>query len=293
MSNDIARSNSLAVLAARIQQEHAACASALQRGLDHAVAAGKLLIEAKAQIPHGQWLAWLRDHCKIPVRTAQRYMEVAPYAAEIKNDKLAHLTGDAVSALAAPRPPDQAETEEELMAWGRERLNAPFTESDVEALVESRGDWFRTKLLHQAGVPALASFALEMREDDLNTLRLCHFDDLWAAAEALAPIVARKGGRALKVDAPDMQAMAGVIAHIYCEAGWMLGGLLKEIKHRWNRNERNISDEDCSREWDDIHAELMKRLNTKIEAAQGNATNATRVWPCLKRNKPEKPRAPG
>ena len=82
---DIDRSNSLADLAARICSEHEACTSAQQRGLEHAVAAGKLLIEAKGQVPHGQWLMWLRDNVQIPERTAQRYMAVAPCALEHSN----------------------------------------------------------------------------------------------------------------------------------------------------------------------------------------------------------------
>jgi hypothetical protein len=52
---DLARSNSLTDLAARIRIEHEATAAALQRRVMHAMAAGDLLIEAKAQLKHGQW----------------------------------------------------------------------------------------------------------------------------------------------------------------------------------------------------------------------------------------------
>jgi hypothetical protein len=54
-------SNSLTDLAARIRAEHEATAASLKRGAEHAMAAGKLLIEAKAQLKHGEWLPWLRD----------------------------------------------------------------------------------------------------------------------------------------------------------------------------------------------------------------------------------------
>jgi hypothetical protein len=74
---DLATSNSLTDLAARIRAEHDASAHALKRGLEHAIAAGSLLIEAKKQLAHGQWLPWLRDHCGVPERTAQAYMRVA------------------------------------------------------------------------------------------------------------------------------------------------------------------------------------------------------------------------
>jgi hypothetical protein len=51
----------LANLAAQIRQEHQAATLAIRRGCEHAIAAGRLLIEAKGQIPHGQWLLWLKE----------------------------------------------------------------------------------------------------------------------------------------------------------------------------------------------------------------------------------------
>lgn len=72
-----AGSNSLADLAARITAEHTAVSTALSDSVRHAVAAGEMLIEAKTQVPHGQWLPWLRENCTISERTAQLYMRCA------------------------------------------------------------------------------------------------------------------------------------------------------------------------------------------------------------------------
>jgi Protein of unknown function (DUF3102) len=69
----------LETLAARIQQEHEATVAAIKSGVKHAIAAGKLLLEAKAQLKHGRWLPWLKDHCKVPARTAQLYMWLAEH----------------------------------------------------------------------------------------------------------------------------------------------------------------------------------------------------------------------
>jgi hypothetical protein len=49
---DVEGSNRLPELAARIKAEHEACTEAERRGVQHAAAAGKLLIEAKADISH-------------------------------------------------------------------------------------------------------------------------------------------------------------------------------------------------------------------------------------------------
>ena len=59
--------------------------TALKESVRHAVEAGELLIEAKGQLGHGQWLPWLQDHCTISERTAQLYMRVAKNRAEVEN----------------------------------------------------------------------------------------------------------------------------------------------------------------------------------------------------------------
>jgi hypothetical protein len=77
MKPPVAGSNSLADLAHRIKVEHTAVADALKDSVRHAIAAGGLLVEAKAQVPHGGWLPWLKDNCEISERTAQLYMQVS------------------------------------------------------------------------------------------------------------------------------------------------------------------------------------------------------------------------
>jgi len=74
----------LAELAARIRAEHKAAAVAVTKGVSHAIAAGELLIEAKARLKHSRWLPWLRDHCAMAQRTAQLYMQCARARKEIE-----------------------------------------------------------------------------------------------------------------------------------------------------------------------------------------------------------------
>jgi hypothetical protein len=77
--------NSLPDLAGRIRVEHEAVSASLKESVRHAIAAGELLIEAKAQLGHGRWLPWLKDHCTISERTAQLYMRVAKSRTEIED----------------------------------------------------------------------------------------------------------------------------------------------------------------------------------------------------------------
>jgi hypothetical protein len=44
---------------------------------EYAAACGKLLLEAKAKVPHGQWLPWLRANVAFGERSAQGYMRIA------------------------------------------------------------------------------------------------------------------------------------------------------------------------------------------------------------------------
>ena len=61
----------LADLAERINAKHEAVKEALWRGAEHAIEAGKLLMQAKATVRHGHWLEWLGTNCKFSERTAQ------------------------------------------------------------------------------------------------------------------------------------------------------------------------------------------------------------------------------
>jgi hypothetical protein len=61
-------------------------------------AIGLDLIEAKAILPHGKWLPWLKNEFDWSERTAQRYMLVAELA---KTDKLSDLSDEPLSALAS------------------------------------------------------------------------------------------------------------------------------------------------------------------------------------------------
>jgi hypothetical protein len=67
----------LSDLATRIREAHERCHASMTQGLQHALEAGQLLIQAKDQIPHGEWLTWLQTHCDIGERQSQNYMRLA------------------------------------------------------------------------------------------------------------------------------------------------------------------------------------------------------------------------
>jgi hypothetical protein len=95
-----ALSTPLDQIAGRIRQEHAAAGVSAKKALEHALAAGELLIEAKGQVKHGQWLPWLSANCELSERTAQAYMRLA----KMKSATVADLPlREALKAIAAPK----------------------------------------------------------------------------------------------------------------------------------------------------------------------------------------------
>ena len=76
---------SLPDLAKQINAEYRLCEAAMQSGLQHALQAGRLLIEAKKLCPHGAWLTWIRDNFEGSSRTAQSYMQIV--------DRLERISG--------------------------------------------------------------------------------------------------------------------------------------------------------------------------------------------------------
>ena len=68
----------LSVFAATAIKEHEAVTTGLKYALQHAMAAGDALIQAKTGLRHGQWLPWLERHCAdISERSARNYMTIA------------------------------------------------------------------------------------------------------------------------------------------------------------------------------------------------------------------------
>lgn len=92
-----------ATLAAEIRAEHQHAQLAFRTAVEHGVRCGKLLEQAKGDVPHGQWLPWLDAEFPGSRRTAQGYMRLARHAEDAQ--ALAHLGIEgALRQLAAPPP---------------------------------------------------------------------------------------------------------------------------------------------------------------------------------------------
>jgi Protein of unknown function (DUF3102) len=102
---EVAGSNRLPVLAATINEHLEAVETAIRRGLDNAIAAGLLLVEAKELVAHGEWLPWLKANCRLSERQARTYMRLARHRHRLESAVTADLTIAAAEALVGrPRP---------------------------------------------------------------------------------------------------------------------------------------------------------------------------------------------
>ena len=117
---------SLPELALRVKTEHAAFQAAARRTLAHALEAGRLLSEAKALLPHGEWGPWLKRECDIPARTATHYMRLHARRAELggESGNLADLTQTkALKLLAGSDTESEFEDYERLAAESRKEIH--------------------------------------------------------------------------------------------------------------------------------------------------------------------------
>lgn len=89
-------------LATIANREHALAFEAGVSFIEHAIRAGEALLEAKAQIRHGEWLPWLAKNFDASEDTAERYMKVASNSARVRNLEEPTLR----KALEALSPPD-------------------------------------------------------------------------------------------------------------------------------------------------------------------------------------------
>jgi len=127
MTNDL--SPEITDLGARINEAHRLAIQYAGKAIEHAIACGQMLLEAKANVPHGKWLPWLRENVTFGERSAQGYMRIAQKAkgnmrlAQQVPDRIRNGVADftslrsALHALATPRRNRIEEFDAEMLAF--------------------------------------------------------------------------------------------------------------------------------------------------------------------------------
>ncbi len=172
-------SNRLPVLAAEIRKAHAGVQEAEQVAAQGAINVGHALIEVKTLVKNGEWLPWLKEHCRISERTAQLYMRIARFG--IKPATIADLGGinAAASFLTMHKTPDPGRVlfvylRNEIMAAVTPASEYPgyfhlaFVADDLETMdrtkrpVAERGVWL---FIHHKAGSDIAELSFENEAD--------------------------------------------------------------------------------------------------------------------------------
>jgi hypothetical protein len=125
--------NSLADLGTRINEAHHLAIQHAGKAIEHAIACGQMLIAAKAKVPHGKWLPWLRENITFSERSAQGYMRIAEKVPHQIRNGVSDFTSlrGALHALAIPRRDRREAIDADLEAWMADKGNRP----------DNPGDW--------------------------------------------------------------------------------------------------------------------------------------------------------
>jgi hypothetical protein len=129
--HDLALSNSLADLAARINEAHHLAMHHAGAAIAQAIACGQMLLEARSKAGHGQWLPWLRQNVTFGERSAQGYMRIAERAPKHSEGSTIR---DALKELATPRRHWREALDAECTVWNAHahsvQVNRPENVSD-------------------------------------------------------------------------------------------------------------------------------------------------------------------
>jgi len=137
------RSNSLTVLAARINAEHDAMVAAARSAVAHGMNVGDMLLKAKGQVEHGQWMRWLQANCRVSARSARRCMQLAEQRAKIESEMatVANLTLNHATALLGEDSPGKV-AERESRHCDRWRFPPEYwTDEKLKEMFEEWAEW--------------------------------------------------------------------------------------------------------------------------------------------------------
>jgi len=137
--------NRLPTLAAGINESHVLAMQHANKAIEHAFRCGDLLIEAKAKVPHGQWLPWLRQNVDFSERSVQVYMRIAQRLGRNPQRAADLSLRDALREIQSPRRDYLREAEAEMAdllkghdadCAGRPPHSADWTLDDARACAD-------------------------------------------------------------------------------------------------------------------------------------------------------------
>lgn len=133
---------------------------------------GQRLIEAKAMLPHGEWLPWLNEQVEFSERTARNFMRLAR---EWTNRQALADLGAAKALTLLALPPEEREQfmSEHHVVDGEEKAVIDMTSRELEKAVKERDEALRTAEEAKAAAEAAEHSRAKM-EADMAALKELH-----------------------------------------------------------------------------------------------------------------------
>lgn len=133
---------------------------------------GQRLIEAKAMLSHGDWLAWLTERVEFSERQAQRFMRLAQ---EWRNPTALSDLGATKALALLSLPPEEREKfmEEFHEVDGQEKAVIDMTSRELEKAIRERNEALRTAEEAKAAADAAEHSRAKM-ESDMAALKELH-----------------------------------------------------------------------------------------------------------------------
>lgn len=143
---------------------------------------GQRLIEAKAMLPHGEWLPWLTEQVEFSERTARNFMRLAR---EWTNRQALADLGAAKALTLLALPPEERERfmEENHVVDGEEKSVVDMTSRELEKAVKERDEALHAAEEARAAAETADQSRAKM-EADMTVLKKLH--QAAQAAEAQA-----------------------------------------------------------------------------------------------------------
>lgn len=149
---------------------------------------GQRLIEAKAMLPHGEWLPWLEERVEYSERVAQKFMKLAR---EWSNpNTLSDLGASKALALLA-LPPEERETfmSENHLVDGEEKPVIDMTYKELEKAIRERDEARQAAEAARADAQTAEESRAKM-EADMRVLKEMHQSALEEAEQAAEDLLA-------------------------------------------------------------------------------------------------------
>lgn len=133
---------------------------------------GQRLIEAKAMLPHGEWLPWLTEQVEFSERTARNFMRLAR---EWTNRQALADLGAAKALTLLALPPEERERfmEENHVVDGEEKSVIDMTSRELEKAVKERDEALHAAEAARAAAETADQSRAKM-EADMTVLKQLH-----------------------------------------------------------------------------------------------------------------------